>query len=421
MPCRWCIARSVRQLRFYYPPLERLSMKQSATASLMRSINRSAILELIREKSPIARSQIARQLNMSLPTVMRIVDDLMEEDLVRPYGFSESTGGRPPSLLEFNSKAYAVVGVNLGGTKMFGTVADLSGSIQHELYIPHEEGSGPEDHLEELCKFIEALLDAPQPPEQRVRGIGIGVPGFILTPEGIVTWAPSLSWRDLPLQEILTDRFDMPVFVENDVNLTALGEWGFGAGRGAQNLVSIAIGTGIGAGIIIGGALYRGHNQAAGEIGYLPPGVEFLKQRYDQFGALESLASGLGVAERARQLMEKENMPIPAEGFSAHDVFAAARNGETWAQQVVNETADYLSLAIASVSILLDPEVIILGGGVAGSADLLIEPILQRLEGMFPFIPRLVASPLGRRAAAMGAIMLVLNATMEYFMVKRLP
>jgi glucokinase-like ROK family protein len=345
----------------------------------------------------------------------------MEEDLVRLRGIGESTGGRPSSLLEFNGDAYAVVGVDLGGTKMFGTVADLSGTIQHELYIPHDEANGPQQYFDELCEFIQMLLDAPRPPGQRVRGIGVGAPGFTLVPEGIVTWAPSLDWRDLPLQAMLMDCFDLPVFVENDVNLTALGEWGFGAGRGASNLVSIAIGTGIGAGIIIGGALYRGHNQGAGEVGYLLPGIEFLGRSYDQFGALESLASGTGIAERACQLLEQENKPIPSQGLTAHDVFAAARGGEAWAQQVISETIDYLSLAVASISSLLDPELIVLGGGVARSADLLIEPILQRLQGVVQFVPHLVASPLGRRAAAMGAIMLVLNATTEYFVVKRLP
>jgi glucokinase-like ROK family protein len=386
----------------------------------MRNINRSAILELLRERSPISRSQIARQLNMSVPTVMRIVNDLMDEDLVRMRGMSESTGGRPSVLLEFNGDAYAVVGVDLGGTKMFGTVADLSGEIQHERYIPHDE-DGACDCLERLCQLIETMLNAPRPSGQRIRGIGVGAPGVTLTPEGIVTWAPSLGWRDLPLQQILRQRFDLPVFVENDLNLIALGEWGFGGGRGTQNMVSIAIGTGIGAGIIIGGALYRGHNQAAGEVGYLPPGVKFLGQRYDQFGALESLASGTGIAKRACQLLEQEKKSISPQGLTAHHVFAAAREGEAWAEQVITETVDYLSLAIASISVMLDPEVVVLGGGVARSADLLIDPILGRLEGTVPFVPRLVASTLGRRAAAMGAIMLVLNATLQHYQVKRLP
>jgi glucokinase len=394
-------------------------MNRTVTASLMRSINRSVILDFIRQNSPVARSAIARRLSMSLPTVMRIVDELMEEDLVRLQGTSESTGGRPRALLEFNGDAYAVVGVDLGGTKMFGTVADLSGTVQHEIHISHGD-NGPSDPLERLCELIKSLLNAPRPPGQRIRGIGVGAPGFTLIPEGIVTWAPSLGWRDLPLKEILADCFDEPVFVENDVNLAALGEWGFGVGRGARNLVCIAVGTGIGAGIIIDGALYRGHNQAAGEIGYLLPGPEFLGQHYDQFGALEGLASGIGIAERGRQLLEKEGMPVQSGELGAEDVFAAARKGESWAQQVVSETVDYLSLAIAGVSSLLDPEIIVLGGGVARSADLLIEPILRRLDGVVPFVPQLVASPLGRRAAVMGAIMLVLNATTERFVVRRL-
>jgi glucokinase-like ROK family protein len=393
-------------------------MRQTGTVSLLRSINRSAILDLIRENSPIARSQIAQQLAISLPTVMRIVDELIAEDLVHSHGSAEFTGGRPRPLLEFNGQAYAVVGVDLGGTKMFGTLADLNGSVQHEVYIPHGE-AGTDDCLERLCELIERLLDAPRPPGQRVRGVGVGVPAITLTPEGIVTWAPSLGWRDLPLKKILADRFAMPVVVENDVNLAALGEWGFGAGRGTQNMVCIAVGTGIGAGIIIGGALYTGHNQAAGEIGYLPPSREYLGCCFDQFGALENLASGPGIAARARQLLEQEGLSVPTEELSAEDVFNAARRGEAWARQVVGDTVDYLSLAIAGVSSLLNPELVILGGGVARSADLLIEPILGRLQGVVPFVPRLVASSLGRRAATMGAIMLVLHATTGYVVAQR--
>jgi glucokinase-like ROK family protein len=396
-------------------------MKQSATANLMRSINRSAILDFIRTTSPTSRSQIAHELNMSLPTVMRIIDDLINDNLVHPYGLSQSTGGRPPSLIEFNSQAYAIVGIDLGGTKMFGAVTDLSGNIQHEIYIPHKPNNTPKGYLEELCKLIQKLLDAPRPKGQRIRGIGVGAPSITLVPQGVVTWAPTLGWRDLPLQDILAERFDISVFVDNDVNLAALGEWGFGAGRGAQNLVSIAIGTAIGAGIIIGDTLYRGYHQAAGEVGYLLPGVEFLGRQYNQFGALESLASGSGIANRAQQILKQEQIPLPSEDLTAQFVFEAARKGEPWAKQVLNETIDYLSIAIANVSILFDPEVVILGGGVARSADLLIDPIIQRLKGVMPFMPRLVASPLEQRATVMGAMMMVLNGANEYFVVKRLP
>jgi len=393
--------------------------RSTTTASLLRSINRTAVLDLLRQEGPIARSQIARRLHLSLPTVMRVIDELMEEDLVRLQGISEPTGGRRRPLIEFNGSAYAVVGIDLGGTKMFGTVANLAGDLQQEVYIPWVD-NGPQESLERLCELIEEMVNAPRPAGQRIRGIGVGAPGVTLYEEGIVTWAPSLGWRDLPLKQILSQRFDVPVFVENDVNLAALGEWGFGAGQGAKNLVAIAVGTGIGAGIILGGALYRGHNQAAGEVGYLLPGVEFLGRRYDEFGALESLASGTGIAARARALLERQGDPAPSE-LSAEDVFVAAREGQAWAVQVVEETVDYLSLAIASISALIDPEVVVLGGGVARSPDLLIEPIRHRLDGVVPYVPRIVTSPLGRRAAVMGAIMLVLNATSEHFVVKQLP
>jgi predicted NBD/HSP70 family sugar kinase len=230
----------------------------------------------------------------------------------------------------------------------------------------------------------------------------------------VVTWAPSLGWRDLPLKDILQERFNFPVVVENDVNLAALGEYGFGAARGTSSAACIAIGTGIGAGIVIDRKIHRGFNQSAGEVGYLPPDVSYLGRRYDSFGALESIASGSGVERRARQLLQEQNLPLPEQGPSAEDVFKAARLGQAWARQVVAETVDYLAFAVAVISAVLDPQVIVLGGGVARSADLLIEPILSRLDGVIPVRPNLVASSLGSRAAVLGAIVLVLDTTTGY-------
>ena len=267
-------------------------MRYSASAGLIRRLNRSAILDLVREQGPIARSAIGRQLNISLPTVMRIIDDLIEVELVKDCGDTEASGGRPRSLLEFNASASAVVGIDLGGTKMFGTVADLGGNVQEEVYVSWGE-DGSNDNLKQLYHLIDRLLAAPRPAGQRIRGIGVGAPGITRYEEGIVSWAPSLKWRDLPLKRILTERYGLPVFVENDVNLAALGEYGFGTAKGAASLVCLAIGTGIGAGIVIDRKIYRGHKQSAGEIGYLPPDVSFLGRHYAGFGALESIASDM--------------------------------------------------------------------------------------------------------------------------------
>jgi len=392
-------------------------MKQAASASLLRNLNRSAVLDLFLQNQVISRSQIARKLNMSLPTALRIIAELEDRNLVRPAGYSQETAlGRPSALLEFNGGAYAVIGLDLGGTKMLGATMDLSGTTQAEISLPASPG-GAQDNLELVYELIERLLASPRPVEQQILGIGIGAPGVTLVNQGIVTWAPSLGWRDLPLKSLIADRFKLPVYVDNDVNLAALGELRYGAGRGVKNLVAIAIGTGIGAGIILNGTLFRGTNQAAGEIGYLPPGIEFLNRHYDQFGALEILASGSGIAERGRRNLERTRRFYQGTDFNAEGVFNAARQGEAWALDTISETIDYLALAIAATACLLNPEVITIGGGVARSADLLIEPIVQRIQGVIPFVPRIVASPLGQRASLLGSIILVLNEVMDYAVV----
>jgi glucokinase-like ROK family protein len=395
-------------------------MNETATSSMLRYLNRSSILRLLRREGPISRTQIAKVLNISVPTVMRIIDELMEEDLVVPFGVSHSTGGRPPSLLNFNGNGYSIVGIDLGGTKIYGAIADLSGKIQYEKYMEHTT-KDPMGIYEQLCQLIQELLDAPRPELQKVRGIGIGVPGVTIIPEGIVQWAPNLGWRDFPLKKLLRERFNVPCFIENDVNLAALGEWGYGAGQGKQNIVCLMLGTGIGAGIIIEGSLYRGHNQASGEVGYLLPGVNYLGKRYDHLGALEQLAAGPGIANRGIKVMTDLSLSVPGGVITAETIFNYARKDCEWAKKVVDETVDYLSLGIASISALLDPEMIILGGGLAQSADLLIEPIYKRIDGVVPYIPQLIASNLEYRSGVMGAIMMVLNLTSKSYVVKRIP
>jgi glucokinase len=360
--------------------------------------------------------QIARHLNMSAPTAKRIVDQLIEMHIVRPIGqVCTPVVGRPRTMLELNSNSHAVIGIDLGGTKMMGIVADLTGNILHQVLLPSIPRNAKEN-LAQVHRLVDELLAYPLPSGQRVLGIGVGAPSITRPTDGIVVWAPSLGWREFPLKNELQAIYDIPVFVENDVNLAALSERSYGAGLGVKNFVCIAIGTGIGAGIVLNGTLYRGSEYAAGEIGYLPPGVEFLGCRYEGFGPLESLASGSGIAERARKIA-----PFPerfaSDNLNAEDVFALARAGETWMQGVIDDTVDYLALAVASFACVLNPEVVILGGGVGRSADLLINPIRKRLEGVMPCLPRIVASPLDNRAVALGAITLVFNEAMEYAVV----
>jgi glucokinase-like ROK family protein len=385
----------------------------------MRDINRSAILEIIRRESPISRSAIAERLDVSLPTVMRIVEELVKEGFVRQNGSSEWSGGRRRPLLEFNSEGYVVLGVDMGGTKMYGAISDLGGHILDEVNIGHHGTTG-EDSFIQLTTLIDQLLASPKVEGRRVLGIGVGAPGVTMHRQGIVTWAYTLHWDQFPLKARLASIYDLPITVDNDVNLAALGELWFGEGQDTQDMILIAIGTGIGAGIIINGALYRGAKEASGEIGNMIPGHEFLGKNYLDFGALESVASGTGIAGRARQLLSSRRDPAELENLTAEDVFEAARLKQEWAWTIINETVDYLTIAICNLVASFDPELIVLGGGVSRSADLLIEPIMQQITGLIPNPPKLVVSSLGLRATVMGAITNVLHNTSNFYVVHKL-
>ena len=389
------------------------------TASAMRDINRSAILEIIRRHSPISRTAIAKRLDVSLPTVMRIVDNLVEEGFVRPHGGSEWTGGRRRPLLEFNADGYVVLGIDMGGTKIYGAIADLGGNTLDDVTVARH-GTLGEDSFAALTDLIDALLASPKLEGRRVRGIGVGAPGITLHAEGIVKWAYNLNWKDFPLKARLSERYSLPITVDNDLNLAALGELWFGAGQNVQDMILVAIGTGIGAGIIIDGALYRGATEASGEIGNMLTGREFLGKNYQDFGALEVVASGTGIAERARAALKAGSPPPGVDELLAEDVFVAARQGQPWACAIIDETVDHLAVAIANLAVCFDPELIVLGGGVSRSTDLLVDPILRRIEGTIPTLPRLVVSSLGLRAAAMGAITNVLHNTSNFYVVHKL-
>jgi len=389
------------------------------TASDMREINRSAILEIIRRESPIARSAIAERLDVSLPTVMRIVDELIEEGYVRPQGSTEWSGGRRRPLLEFNAESFVVIGVDLGGTKLYGAISDLGGKILDEIDMGRY-GTSSEENYERLIELIDALLASPKLGNRRLRGIGVGAPGITLHQEGIVKWAYSLDWRDFPLRARLTEHYGLPITVDNDVNLAAMGELWFGAGQNIQNMILIVSGAGIGAGIIIDGALYRGSSEASGEIGNFIPGREFLGKNYQDFGALEKVASGTGIIERARRSLKSESDAVDLASLTADDVFVAARQGQAWAVSIIDEVVDYFAIAIANLAVSFDPQLIVLGGSVSPFADLLIGPILKRLEGTVPTLPKVVVSKLGLRAGVMGAITNVLHNTSNFYVVHKL-
>jgi len=382
----------------------------------MRDINRSAVIEYLRFVKTASRTQIAQQLNISKPTVMRIIDPLLEAGFVCSTGKKESGKGRYRELLSLNTDGNLVIGIDIGGSHISGAITNIGGDIVHKIRIDVEWRT-PDENFDLLVNFIHRVIDFPRNQKSNLLGLAIGVPGIVEKQSGKVKLAPSLEWQDFPLLNRLNNIFDLQISVENDVNLAVLGEHWFGGGVGTENLIMIAIGTGIGAGIILDGKLYRGFQESSGEIGYIIPGIHFLDNQYPGFGALESIASGKGIAHRGMQRLLGLNLDTQIDKIDAAFVFQAARDNEEWAVQIISESIDYLSLAIANVSVCFDPELIILGGGVSKACDLLIEPIKDRIKGVIPWVPHIECSNLKEKAVLLGAVVRVFQNFADYVVV----
>lgn len=305
------------------------------------------------------------------------------------------------------------VGIDFGGTKLFGALVGPGGSISEETYVEHgQPGAVPRGFSDEelalgagyarLAELASDLVNKARACGRTPVGIGIGAPG-VVGPGGVVVLAGSLGWKNAPLAALLERRLGLEVRVENDVNLAALGEHAVGAGRGTNSLFLLAIGTGIGGAVIIDRKLWRGGHNAAGEIGGLLPGPEFLSWSDRDWGAFEASASGTGLGLEARRAAEAAGVQVAPEDLRGERLFAAAAAGTPWARKAVDRAVDLWTVAIGAVQSLIDPEVIVLSGGVSRSAALHLPEIEARLRRALPQAPNIVVSTLGYRAGVLGA------------------
>ncbi len=393
-------------------------MLTTINGAQMRRINRAAIFEYIRTHSPTSRTEIANALEVSLPTVMRILEGLIEENLILTLGTEEDTTmlGRKRELLQINQNAFTVLAIDLGGTKLYGAIVNLAGDILLEHTIEQHNTTG-EATYQLLIEFIQTLLDQSTqfPP---LKGIAIGVPGIAHPQSGIVQHAPSLNWHNFPLTERIQSHFNLPTTIENDVNLSALGEFWFGVGQGTQNMLLIALGTGVGSGLILNSSLIRGTHDATGEIGYFLTDRDDLGRTYDEFGAFENKTSGLGLpilAQKHRNLLN-----LPPQSLTSQDVFTAVEQNHPWAQNTLAEFIDLLTIAISNANTLLDLDSVVLSGGLASQAQHFLPQLQERLLGLTPHPPQIQISNLNRTSTVMGGVIKILHQVDDYCAITRL-
>jgi len=385
------------------------------SAKLMQKLNTSLILQIIQEKGPISRTELAKLTHLSNPAVSALIAPLLKDGIVKEVGTATSTGGRPRRLLQFNARAGFLVGVDAGGTKMAGAIVDLAGNILQRETRPSTPG---EPSVKALFDLIESLMRSFGAPREELRGIGLGIPGVTDTMGQKVSFAPGIGWENMDIGRIVTERFNVPFFADNDVNCFARGELWRGALEGVENGVAITIGTGIGVGLVIDGRVYQGSNNAAGEVGYWLLGALGPIEKPTGFGPLESTAAGPGIARRAQEdlaadpgkgLKLRELVGGDLGRITAKEVFEAALLNDPYCQGLVQKTTTYLGILVANLASLLDVEKIVIGGGLSRAGNQLIVPIREIVEKLSPYPPQVEISELQEDAAILGAVSGVLS------------
>ncbi len=306
-----------------------------------------------------------------------------------------------------------VIGIDLGGTNIKGALLDPDGKIIEKREVATQAKAGPEAVAGRMSGVIGELETLAKAARRRVTGIGLGVPGQPKQADGSVIFAPNLHWHNVPLMQYLRRQTVLPIWLENDANLAALGEQWRGAGRGSVNMVMITVGTGIGGGLILDGRLYNGTSGSAGEIGHMVIDPEGPLCSCGRRGCLETLTSATAMVRMAREAIDqgRDTDLARIETLTARDIVLSAQAGDKVALEIINTAARYLGIGLGNVVNLINPDTIVVGGGVSRAGELLFAPLrratlawsLEAPAGIVKIVP----AELGNDAGCIGAARLV--------------
>jgi predicted NBD/HSP70 family sugar kinase len=372
---------------------------------MLRELGEQAVLETVFRKGPITRPEIAAATSLSKPTVSAAVSRLEQGGLVRASGTRAGQRGRKPVAYVVNARAGFVVGGDIGGSNMRAAAVDLFGEPICDLKRPTAKDGSRAVGMQ-ILDMVSEVIERASAGHGRPLALGVSAPGIVDQTSGRVT---SLAYNVAPggafdPLEVIRDRFDLPVLVENNVNLAAVGEKWFGLARGVSTMVFIAIGAGVGMGIMINDELVRGAHGAAGEICYLPLVGDPFNPRHRLHGGLEDEIGAAGIVAA----FEERRSPHDPELSAAHEVFELAGEGNVAARAVVDHVASRLGTAVATVCAIVDPDLVVLGGGI-GASPLLLRPVRGSAAALVPITARIETSLLGERAALQGAIAVALH------------
>ncbi|MBI1987023.1 MAG: ROK family protein [Nitrospinae bacterium] len=311
------------------------------------------------------------------------------------------------------------VGVDLGGTNIRAILVDRQGTILWRERGPTDAHLGPETVIDNIVSLVSHVLERKGVARELIEGVGVGTPGPLNPHTGVVYGAPNLpGWEQIPLKERLEERLELSIQVENDANVAAWGEYRFGAGRGAQSLVCITLGTGLGGGIILGGEIWRGSAYMAGEIGHMIIERDGPSCNCGNRGCLEAFVSAASLRVRVREKLKDGGVasairPLVEQGeeVAPERLYQEAVKGDRFCREILREAGERLGIGLINVIHILNPEVIVLTGGLMGAREILLETALKEVEAKaFPWAAlrtRIVPGELGDDAGPLGAAALL--------------
>jgi predicted NBD/HSP70 family sugar kinase len=377
-----------------------MHVAEGAQPSLLRAINLRATFEVIRAGGPVGAPHVVREARLSRPTVGEVISQLLDLGLIRKAGLSRGLRGPGAQMYDVNPRAGWVLSVDVGREWLRAALSDLTGAVV--VHSATRTGTSARAVIVQVAAAADALAAEAGITRNQLTQVVVGTPGVIRPGDDHLSLAPQLAgWERPRVLTSIREHLEAPVVFENDVKLSAVGEHVDGIAKGSDDFVLISLGTGIGMAAFVEGALRRGASGLAGEIGYLPLKVEGGRPHAQGSawgtGAFERMVTSSAISGLA------ERSGLSADGGAA-GVFTAARQGDARALRVVEREAERLAYAVATVAAVLDPELVVLGGGIgAGGGDLLLPLLRGALTSVSPFSPRLEVSTLGAEAVIAGA------------------
>ena len=397
-----------------------MGIQATADQGFIRKLNTAVVLDVLRRYAPLSRAELAARTGLNRSTVSIIVNSLIEEGFVQETDLQSFKIGRPGMLLVLNPKGGFAVGLEIGVDFISVMLTDFVANVhwrERRLSDPAEDQI---QILDRACELTQTAINAGLEQGLRPLGIGIGVPGLVDIHQGKLVFAPNLQWANVPLRLMWSQRFDQPIFVENEANAAALGEYYFGVARGVENFIYLSTGIGLGGGVLIDGKLFRGSSGYAGEVGHMTVDPEGELCGCGKRGCWETKVGPRAVLQRVRKILLNGTPSITSDlaggdlnRITFDIVVQAARSGDPVALEALQDVGKYLGIGVVNLVNIFNPELIVLGGALSLANEFLL-PVIRGTVCESALRPpceniHFEASAYGADACVMGAVALVLD------------